>query len=344
MPHRADAPPPARLLLAVAAAATLVAGCGSAARADYPPPAAPADARPRAAAPPGRSVAVGPGAEGVAVDPVSRRVAVAVRKPAALVVLGAGDVRVRRRVALPGPARHVALAGPGGAFLVPAGGGLTTVDPATGETDTVPTGPAPHDAVAAGGRVLVVDGRASTLSAVEAGRVTARVRVAREPVDIVALDKGRRVAVLSGRERILEIYDAASLRRLASAPAGSGPAHVVSDGGVRLYVADTTGNALLVFLQVGRELALTRRQYLDGAPYGMAFDPLDRRIWATQTLLNRVSEYSAGSLPRVLRRFGTVRQADSVAVDPRTGRVFVAGRADGTLQAFDPPPLRSRRR
>jgi hypothetical protein len=29
-------------------------------------------------------------------------------------------------------------------------------------------------------------------------------------------------------------------------------------------------------------------------------------------------------------------------VDPRSGRVFVAGRRDGTLQFFDPPPCRGR--
>ena len=147
---------------------------------------------------PGRSVGVGAGAEGVAVDPVSRLVAVAVRDPATLVLLGADDLRVRRRIPLPGAARHVTLAGPGGPFLVPAGGGLVTVAVPGGETESVATGPAPHDAVAAGGRFLVVDRRAGTLSAVEAGRVRARVRVAREPEAIVALDRGRRVAVLSG--------------------------------------------------------------------------------------------------------------------------------------------------
>jgi DNA-binding beta-propeller fold protein YncE len=41
---------------------------------------------------------------------------------------------------------------------------------------------------------------------------------------------------------------------------------------------------------------------------------------------------------RVLRTFPTVRQPNSVAVDPRTGRVFVASRKDGVLQLFDPPP------
>jgi hypothetical protein len=35
-----------------------------------------------------------------------------------------------------------------------------------------------------------------------------------------------------------------------------------------------------------------------------------------------------------------VRQPNSVAVDPDSGRVFVASRRDGTLQLLDPPPYR----
>jgi DNA-binding beta-propeller fold protein YncE len=38
----------------------------------------------------------------------------------------------------------------------------------------------------------------------------------------------------------------------------------------------------------------------------------------------------------VLRTFPTVPQPNSVAVDPRSGRVFVASRKDGTLQLLDP--------
>jgi DNA-binding beta-propeller fold protein YncE len=40
---------------------------------------------------------------------------------------------------------------------------------------------------------------------------------------------------------------------------------------------------------------------------------------------------------RALRTFPTVRQPNSVAVDPTTGRVFVASRRTGTVQLFDPP-------
>jgi len=39
----------------------------------------------------------------------------------------------------------------------------------------------------------------------------------------------------------------------------------------------------------------------------------------------------------VTQRFATVRQPNTVAVDPATGRVFVASRTDGTLQLLDPP-------
>jgi DNA-binding beta-propeller fold protein YncE len=34
----------------------------------------------------------------------------------------------------------------------------------------------------------------------------------------------------------------------------------------------------------------------------------------------------------------TVRQPNTVAVDSATGRIFVAGRTDGTVQLIDPPP------
>ena len=40
--------------------------------------------------------------------------------------------------------------------------------------------------------------------------------------------------------------------------------------------------------------------------------------------------------PREVARLPTVRQADTVAVDPTTGRMFVTGTSDGTTQIIDP--------
>jgi hypothetical protein len=56
----------------------------------------------------------------------------------------------------------------------------------------------------------------------------------------------------------------------------------------------------------------------------------------TLTERNEVAELEAGDEPRRLRSFPTVRQPNSVAVDPESGRVFVASRSDGTLQLIDP--------
>ena len=65
--------------------------------------------------------------------------------------------------------------------------------------------------------------------------------------------------------------------------------------------------------------------YLPGGPYGVALDPLRRRLWVTLPALNQLVELPAHGRPHVLRRFATVRQPDSVAVDEHTGRVFVTG-------------------
>ena len=100
---------------------------------------------------------------------------------------------------------------------------------------------------------------------------------------------------------------------------------------------DTRGDALL---EVRADpLRVHRRTHLAGAPYGIALDRERRRFWVTLTATNRVAELTDR---RLLRTFPSVRQPNSVAVDPRSGRVFVAGRRDGVLQLLDPPPYRGK--
>ena len=91
------------------------------------------------------------------------------------------------------------------------------------------------------------------------------------------------------------------------------------------------------------ELRLTRRYALPGSPYGIAFDRERRRLWVTLTATNRLVEMAAGARPHRQRTFASVRQPDSVAVEPVSGRVFVTGRSQGVLQLLDPPPLPRRR-
>ena len=188
--------------------------------------------------------------------------------------------------------------------------------------------------------------RAAPLTARPDGR-SVRMADARALVtagQVAILGSGRLRAVLLPRERLLELQDARTRKRLGRAPAGVGPTHVVTDGHGLIYVVDTVGDALLVF-HVTPRLELTRRVYLPGAPYGVAYDPVRLRLWVTSTRDNVLRELRARGRPAVRRTFAAVRQPDAVAVDPRTGRVSVIGRADGVVQLLDPgygPRPRSR--
>jgi DNA-binding beta-propeller fold protein YncE len=137
---------------------------------------------------------------------------------------------------------------------------------------------------------------------------------------------GRLVVVLAERARVLSLYDAATGRRLATAPAGIGPTHLATLGD-DAFVADTRGGALLVF-SLRPRLVLMRRANLRGGPYGLAVDPVRRRLWVTLTARNELVEVTADPRPRVLRRLPTLRQPNDVTVDPRSGVVAVSG-SDG---------------
>jgi DNA-binding beta-propeller fold protein YncE len=151
---------------------------------------------------------------------------------------------------------------------------------------------------------------------------------------VAATADGDYLAVVGARERTLEVFDTRRLRSAGKVSVGIGPTHVVGGGG-RFFVVDTRGNALL---EVRLDpLRVHRRTQLGGRPYGIALDTKLRRYWVTLTERNEVAELTDH---RVLRRFPTVRQPNAVAVNPQSGRVFVAGRRDGTLQFFDPPPCR----
>lgn len=189
----------------------------------------------------------------------------------------------------------------------------------------------------AGGRTFVVDRRANALDVREGGRRIARVPTALEPVAVTSLDGGRKVAVLAGRERVVELFDVDSLRRLGRAPAGIGPTHVISSAGSYLYVIDTAGGALLVYA-VDPELRPTRRLYLEGGPYAAAFDRARRRIWVGLTGTNQLAELAAGARPHLLRTLPSVRAPRTVRVQSRTGRVVVTGRS--ATQVLDLPRSR----
>lgn len=322
----------------LALAAAVVAACGSVTDPNrFPKAAEPAQARPLTARPAGRTIPVGSQPEGVVADPRTGIVAVALRDPAAIALVDGRAAKLLRTVGVPAAARHLGLAGPGGPVLVPAetANELVRVTVPRGRVSAVQVGAHPHDAAQTGGRVYVGDERGNTLSVLAGERVLRTLGVALQPGGVAVMGEGRQIAVVSVRERVLELYDARTLRRIGRAPAGVGPTHVVTDGHELAYVIDTAGDALLVF-RTRPALQLTRRVYLPGAPYGVAYDPARLRLWVTSSRDNTLTELRARGRPAIRRTFAAVRQPDTVAVDPATGRVFVTGRVDGVLQVLDP--------
>jgi hypothetical protein len=334
--------PRAAILLAAAAMAP-AAGCGSAD--EFPPAAEPGIAPEQTGEVSGRVLELPGGgeAEGVAADPETGVAAVATRDPDRLFLLseplGPGESRLRSLPISSAP-RHMQLAAPGGPLLTTAerSDELLTIELPEGRVRTTPVGDFPHDATAAAGRVFVADEGADTVSVVDGERVEATLPAPEQPGGIAAA--GGVVGVIAVAERVLATYDAETLERTGEVDAGVGATHIVAGDDGRFYVADTQGDAILVF-ESGPGPRFVNRANLPGGPYGLAIDERRDRLWVTQTERNRVVELElTGLRPKRLRSFATVRQPNTVAVDPATGYVYVAGRADGVLQTFDPATTR----
>ncbi|MGH3466637.1 MAG: YncE family protein, partial [Thermocrispum sp.] len=282
-------------------------------------------------------VPLGARPEGIVADARTRLLAVVVNKPPELLLLDVGTGEERERISLPAPARHLQLAGAGGPVLVPSEGAdaLLTVELPTGRiSDRIPTGDFPHDATTANGAVFVANEFAGTIGVIRDGRMTRTLAGHTQPGGIAAAAGA--VGVVDVRRNDLTVYDARSLDRIGRAPAGSGPTHVVADRRGRMLVTDTRGNTLRIF-DVRPQPRETAAIALPGGPYGIAYDKRRDRVWVTLTGRNEVVGVDLSSTPpSVTERVPTVRQPNTVAVDPATGRVFVAGKAGSELQIVDP--------
>jgi hypothetical protein len=124
-------------------------------------------------------------------------------------------------------------------------------------------------------------------------------RTGSEPTAVALLDGGERVAVLCGRERVLEIYDARTLKRLGRTGAGIGPVDLTTDGAQLAYVTDVKGDALLVF-HLRPRFELIRRVHVIGGPYAIRYDKPHWQLSITLSKTGRTVHYAAGNRP-VLR-------------------------------------------
>lgn len=316
-------------------------GCATAVAPGVPEP---ARAPPLQSVPAGRLLAVGALPEGVVADARTGVVAVAVRD--GLVLGRRGDQRTMH-VRLGDGARHLSLAAPGGPVLVPneAANRLRAVSLAgvgrhgrarARVVEDAPVGLHPHDVATAAGRTFVGNEFADSVSVVQAGRTVSSLRVPHQPGGLTT--SGGYVAVVAVSARRLAVIDAHTLATVADLPCGRGPTHVVAFAG-RLLVADTQGQAILVYA-LSPKPRLVGRVALAGTPYGLAVDPVRRRLWVTLTASNRLVALDLGAaLPRPVLSLPVARQPNSVAVDPVSATVYVTGTDAGVLETIPPASL-----
>jgi hypothetical protein len=307
--------------------------------AQLPPAPEPAESPELGEEPASRTIDLGGKPEGLVADPENGLVAAGLRNPNQLALIDGGSGEIVRRVDLSESPRHLALATPGGPVLVPMerADELAQISLPQGEIlSTTPVGAFPHDAAAApNGRIFVLNEMESTIAVIEDSEVIETLKTVRQPGGVAATPDGL-IGVIGVRGLGLEVFDSETLESLGRIDAGDGPTHVVAGPDNRFYVSDTRGGAVLVY-EAKPELEQVTRLPLDGgSPYGISIDPERSQLWVTLTAENTVVQYDIEGEPEELNRYPTVRQPNTVAVNPASGRVFVAGKVESQLQILEP--------
>ncbi len=214
----------------------------------------------------------------------------------------------------------------GGYFTIDlqAGGAVTRFD-VDGERDTDFTAITRR----ADGKVVLgsAGGAVYTLSSDTA--VEARLQIFAR-VDVLVA-RGNTVAVLDRGQTSVTTVDASGANGEQALRAGEGATTMVADPAGRILVADTRGQALLVF---GTDPLMLRQQYpVKGAPYGLAGS--SNLAWVSETATNSVGGYDLSTgIPVEKVRYRTVQQPNSLIVDDTTGTLFVVSGSGAGVQVI----------
>ncbi|MFC4373424.1 YncE family protein [Nocardia halotolerans] len=227
------------------------------------------------------------------------------------------------------PAAGAALAqGAPGEVLVAAPDRVLRVQVATGTVTEIPVDGDVRSVQARADGTLVVGTAEGTVRELAADGTVTRTVTGLVSADEIALT-GENITVLDRKQTaVVEVGDDALGLMLR---AGDGAADAVTDPHGRIIVTDTAGGELLVYS--AGPLVLRQRFPVPSSPYALAYDPRSDTVWVSCTQSNEVIGYDlATGIGVEVGRFPTVRQPDAVAVDERTGDLFVASAVGDGLQ------------
>lgn len=288
-----------------------------------------------AATPAGTVLAAGGKVTAMLASPETGTLTVALTEPNELRLYDLADLQApARTVALPGRVDDLTLAGTHVLAAVPSGRTLLRVPLAErGDAEPIAIGGAPAATARHGERTLVSLADQEAVTVREGGAVSKRMTGDLYSAGDIVVADGRPFVLDPVRTALFRLDVAGGAIR-EGLRAGMGATNAVADDYGRVLVADTRGGALLAF---SSDPFLLRQRYpVPGGIYGIAYDARRDLAWVTLTGRNEVVGFDMrGGQPTEKLRFPTVRQPNSVTVDPQTGRVVVGSAAGEGLQVID---------
>jgi DNA-binding beta-propeller fold protein YncE len=290
---------------------------------------------------PGRIVTLDGAPEGIAIT-ADGQVAVNVRKPNGVVLFPIASPLDRHFVSLAGTARHLTLAGPNGPLNVPDESDNTFIElalPSGKVIESVAVGDHPHDAISVGAHTdFVADELGNEITILRDGKIVRTVPAPLQPGGMAANPAGTLAVVVGVRGRRITEYTATG-NVIGSANCGAGPTHAVTGDDGLYWVADTNGGNVLGFELGPHGPVQVATIPVGPRPYGVAFDTRQDTLWVTITGADElVGLHLDGTKVKARTTFDTVRQPNTVAVDPTTGELAVTGSTQpGAIQLLDIP-------
>jgi hypothetical protein len=338
--HHEEAPL-RRLAVVLIAGTALVTGCSSGQNsgddlqvADTVTAATPANSPAPATAPAGTVLPLSQNATAIAVDAAQHTAVVAVDNPPGLRLYDLTSIDTPpKTLDLPGRVDNLSTTGDTVLAPVRTANTLLRITLPTGAVDKITLTGGPVAANTQGDQTLVALHDTKSV-AVLTGDKTDRTITGLASAD-QALPVGDKAVVLDRLRTAVFDLDPASGTVGAGLRAGDGATNAVTDKYGRVLVTDSRGGELLVYKP--DTLVELQRYPVPGAPYGITYDPARDLAWVTLTATNQVVGYDiAGGEPVERHRLTTVRQPNSVAADPNTGRVLVASADGGGVQVITP--------